>query len=246
MRDLNDYSDKYVAEPFESTIVKIRKKLVMEQCDKYPHKNIIEIGCGMNPFFLDYKDFENMIIVEPSLLFAENAKKLSKFEEKKITVIQSFFEEAVASIKDTNLEVDYIILSSVLHELEEPQKMLSAIKSICDENTIIHINVPNANSLHRLIAKEAGIIKDVHEQSLQMQKMQRQRTYDMDLLLEEVHQTGFKVAEKGSYFIKPFTHMQMQECLDEGIINEQVLVGLERIIKYLPDYGAGIYVNVSL
>lgn len=56
MRNIKDYTEKYAGEPFEATMVEIRKKKVMAQCNKYSHENILEIGCGMNPYFLDYKD----------------------------------------------------------------------------------------------------------------------------------------------------------------------------------------------
>lgn len=57
------------------------------------------------------------------------------------------------------------------------------------------------------------------------------------------HQLGFYVKDQGSY-LKPFTHLQMQECLNKGIINDLVIEGLAKIIEYIPEYGAGIYVNV--
>ena len=244
MRDIKDYTEKYVEEPFESTMVKIRKSTVIEQCNKYNHKNILEIGCGMNPFFLDFKDYENMVIAEPGESFAVNAAELAKKEEGHIDVIQGFLEDIVDKIKKLHISFDFIILSSVLHELDNPQKMLEAIYQLCDDKTIVHINVPNANSLHRLIAIEAGLIKDVHEQSNQMKKMQRRRTYDMQLLKEEMNLAKLEVVDFGSYFIKPFTHMQMQRCLDDGIIDENVLEGLDKLVKYLPENGAGIFVNV--
>ena len=244
MRDIKDYTYKYVGEPFESTMVEIRKRMVIDQCNKYNHDNILEIGCGMKPFFMDYKDYKKMVIAEPGELFVENARNLSKKEKREIEVVLGFLEEHIDTIKQLGVEFDFIILSSVLHELDDPQKMLNAIRDLCKDNTVVHINVPNANSMHRLIAIEAGLINDVHEQSAQMQKMQRRRTYDMELLEEEIKQDGFEVVDSGSYFVKPFTHLQMQRCLDEGIINEKVLGGLERLIKYMPEYGAGIYVNV--
>lgn len=244
MRDIKDYTDKYVDEPFESSIVKIRKKTVIEQCRKYKHDIILEIGCGMNPFFVDFRDYKRMIVAEPGDLFADNAEEIAKNENLDITVVRGFLENEINRIKDLGIDLDFVILSSVLHELDEPQKMLGAIKQLCTKNTIVHINVPNAKSLHRLIAKEAGLIKDIHEQSAQMQKMQRRRTYDKDLLKEEVENAGFEILDEGSYFIKPFTHGQMQRCMDDGIIDEQVIQGLERVIKYLPELGAGIYVNV--
>lgn len=245
MRDIKDYTDKYADEPFEATIVEIRKKIVIEQCNKYEHRNILEIGCGMNPFFLDFKDYENMVIAEPGDAFADYARKLAEKEEKRIEVISGFLEEQVERIKALGIKFDFIILSSVLHELDEPIKMLGAIRELCNENTVVHINVPNANSIHRLIAIEAGLIKDVHDQSEQMKKMQRRRIYDSELLKEDMEKAGLSIDDSGSYFIKPFTHLQMQRCLDEGIIDEKVLLGLEGLIKYMPQFGAGIYVNVK-
>lgn len=243
MRDIKDYADKYVDEPFESTIVEIRKRMVIEQCKKYKHENILEIGCGMNPFFLDFKDYKRMVIVEPGKAFAEHAGELANAEEKKIDIVRGFLEEQTENIKSLGIRFDFILLSSVLHEVDDPRRMLNAIKNICSADTIVHINVPNANSLHRLIAAEVGLIQDVHEQSEQMKKMQRRRTYDEDLLKDEVLKAGFDVVDSGSYFVKPFTHAQMQKCIDTGIIDENVILGLEKVIKYMPGCGAGIYVN---
>ena len=245
MRDIKDYTEKYIEEPFESTMVEIRKRVVIEQCKKYKHDNILEIGCGMNPFFLDFKEYAHMVIVEPGDLFADNARKLCSTMDRQVRVITGFLEACVDEIKELGLNFDFIILSSVLHELDNPQKMLEAIRKLCKEDTIVHINVPNANSMHRLIANEAGLISDVHEKSAQMVKMQRRRTYDMAMLKNEMYRAGFEIVDSGSYFVKPFTHFQMQKCLDEGIIDDRVIVGLESLIKYMPEYGAGIYVNVK-
>lgn len=37
----------------------------------------------------------------------------------------------------------------------------------------------------------------------------------------------------------------MQMCLDENIIDENVIMGLENVVKYFPEFGAEIYVNVK-
>lgn len=244
MRDIKAYADKYVEKPFEATMVEIRKKTVIEQCRKYKHDNILEIGCGMMPFFMGFKDYKNMVIAEPSEVFANNAKMLSETEDKDIKIICGFLEDQVERIKELKINFDCIILSSLLHELDDPQKMLKAILELCGENTVVHINVPNADSIHRLIALEAGLISDVHQKSEQMEKMQQRRTYDLSLLVDEIINAGFRVIDKGSYFVKPFTHSQMQQCMDMGIIDQKVLDGLGKLIKYMPEYGAGIYVNI--
>lgn len=66
----------------------------------------------------------------------------------------------------------------------------------------------------------------------------------MDMLKEEMDKAGFKAVDSGSYFVKPFTHFQMQQCLDQKIFDDRVLLGLENLVKYMPEYGAGIYVDV--
>lgn len=246
MRDINDYSNKYQNEPFEDTLVKIRKKMVIAQCNKYKHGNILEIGCGLSPFFLDFKDYNKMVIVDPSYSFIENAKKNAFSSNSKVDFINGFFENEIETINKKKIHYDFIILSSVLHEIDNPHNMLSAIKKICSDDTVVHINVPNAYSLHRLIAYEIGIIDDIHEKSSQMKKMQRQRTYDLTLLKNEVEAAGFNIIDSGSYFIKPFTHEQMQKNLDYGIINSDVIKGLNKAIKYLPEFGAEIYLNVTI
>lgn len=243
MRDIKDYSDKYVGEPFEANMVEIRKRMVMQQCLKYTHENILEIGCGMNPFFKDFSQYKNMVVVDPSDLFTENARKLAE-KRHNIYILKGFLEQMETEIKKLNIKFDFIILSSLIHELDNPEKMLQSVYKLCNKNTIVHINVPNANSFHRLIAKEMGLIDDIHQQSYQMEKMQRRRTYDMKILCDTVEKEKFSVIDSGSYFIKPFTHLQMQECLDNGIIDSGVINGLEKMIKYFPEYGAGIYVNV--
>ncbi len=246
MRDINNYVKNYVKEPFEETMVQIRKRKVLSQINRYPHNTILEIGCGMSPLFLDIRDYSEMIVVEPGEGFAKNAEMLARNSDGNVSIIEGFLEDQVDRIKELGFEFDFIVLSGVLHELDDPLRMLQSIYSLCGTNSIVHINVPNARSLHRLIAKEMGLIEDIHDKSEQMIKQERRRTYDADLLKADVESAGFSIIDSGSYFLKPLTHLQMQNCLDEGIIDEKVLMGFERVMKYLPQYGAEIYVNVSL
>lgn len=247
MRDIKDYEDKYKDEPFEEKMVEIRKKEIVSFCKNNKHKNILEIGCGLEPLFLDIEDYSRFVIVEPAEQFVKNAINLSKKKNvsERVIIRQGFFEEQIEYIKSLNIEFDIVILSSLLHEVDDPDTLLAAVYAVCGKDTVVHINVPNANSLHRLIAIETGMIKDVHDRSAQQIKMQRRWTYDMGLLETAVNNAGFCVLEKGSYFIKPFTHKQLQDCLDNRIIDDKVIEGLSKLIKYMPDYGAEIYVNVK-
>jgi hypothetical protein len=59
-------------------------------------------------------------------------------------------------------------------------------------------------------------------------------------------QTGFRVVDSGSYFVKPFTHAQMAAMLDTGIIDGSVLDGLDALARDLPGFGSEIYANAVL
>lgn len=59
-----------------------------------------------------------------------------------------------------------------------------------------------------------------------------------------VTKAGFKIIEGGQYFLKPFTHSQMQKLLDYQIIDGLVLDGLYELGKEC--FGSEIYVDVRI
>lgn len=242
MRDIENYSKIYEQQGFEAIQVKYRRKMLLEQISKYKPQSILEIGCGLEPLFL-YVENVSFTIVEPSTLFCRRGKELLG-ERKNVLFIENFFENVVEDLLDS--KYDMVICSGLLHEVEEPEKLLNAITKICTKDTIIHINVPNAQSLHRLLARESGFIKDEHELSAQNIKLQQHQVFDFDRLIEMVIKSGMSIEEKGSYFVKPFTHEQMRKCLDEGIINKDVLDGLYNLGKYMPTMGSEIFVNCKI
>lgn len=245
MRDIHDYEIKYKEEPCETYQVKYRRKKVLELLKKNENKYILEIGCGLEPLFQFYHDFKKMVIVEPSQNFVDNAKREARTYDGKIVCIQGFFEESVEEIKELNIRFDYIVLSSLLHEVEKPKNLLKAIKQLCSENTILHVNVPNAYSIHRLLAKEMGIIQEVHEISELQQTMQRNSVFDINTLSQILEECGYIVLEKGSYFPKFLSAKQMELMLKQGIVQENIFDGLDQMIKYFPEYGSEIYIQAK-
>ena len=67
----------------------------------------------------------------------------------------------------------------------------------------------------------------------------------METLTQLVENSGFQIIEKGSYFIKPFTHDQMGKLLENRIISKDVLEGLYKMSDELPGVGSEIYLNVK-
>ena len=246
MRDIEDYAQKYVSEPCENYQVLYRRQKVLEIMANYTHENILEIGCGLEPLFPYVDHYKKMFIVEPSRLFVENiARKIVQYNvQDRVSYVEGFFENEVGRIKQSGMTFDYIMVGSLLHELEFPEKFLDAVKEICNENTIVHINVPNAKSIHRLLAKEMGIITDIYELSDLQITMQRKRVFDIDSLSDFVTSGGFEVLESGSYFPKFLTANQMEKILEQGILNDSIFEGLYKLGKFLPEYGSEIYLQL--
>ena len=243
MRNIEDYLEKYSQSNFEDIQVAFRRKKVLEIIQQYEHHNILEIGCGFEPFFKYFDDYQQMTLIDPCNEFINNARELS-MDNHRIQCIQGFFEDQIPLLK--NNQYDFVIAAGLLQEVENPLDFLSKLNSICNHHTVVHINVNNAYSFHRVLAQEMGLIDDVFQKSDKQITLQQHSTFCLESLSQLLNKTGFKILERGSYFIKPFTHDQMYRMLSSGIIDEKVLEGLYRIVKYMPEYGSEIYINCKL
>lgn len=247
MRDINDYAEKYIDEPCEKYQVFYRRKHILQIMKNYPHRVILEVGCGLEPLFpyIDY--YDKLMVVEPAKAFADNLKSVIARDhaQDKVSFLHGFLEKEADTIVQMDINFDYMVVSSLLHELDEPHEFLEAVRKLCSENTVVHINVPNAKSIHRLMAKEMGMISNIYELSDLQIRMQRRRVYDLELLIETVENAGFEVLEHGSYLPKFLTSGQMEEILDKRIVSEEIFHGLDRLSSYLPEYGSEIYVQVK-
>lgn len=241
MRNISDYADCYSLNGFEQYQVEYRRKKVIEVLERYNPDSILEIGCGLDPTFFHWGSGKKWIIYEPADVFYRKALELSSGQEN-ITVVKDFFPPDIWSFG----RVDMVLCSSLLHEVEKPDVLLDGIRKVCDDGTMVHINVPNANSVHRILAKESGYIKSVYGMSNRNITLQQNRVYDLDLLIEEVECAGFEVIDKGSFFVKFFSHSQMWTMLEKGIIDKHVLDGMYKLSEYMPDLGSEIFVNIRL
>lgn len=243
MIDIDDYSQKYLVQyaegTFETVLVAVRRKYILEALSRYPHASILEVGCGMEPLFR-FVDDAAFTIVEPSAEFVRHARELAGTRD--VTVIEAFLENASLA----GQRFDFIVVSSLLHEVSDPLSLLAAVRSLCHAETTVHFNVPNVRSFHRLLALEMGLIDDVFEQSETERRFQRHTRFDQARLEELLRANGFRILDLATHFIKPFTHAQMDALLQSGACAPDVINGLDRMTRYLPDMGCDIYANVRL
>lgn len=246
MRNIENYTKNYLQHDFEDYQVMYRRKKVLELVSKYNARRILEIGCGMEPLFSFLKDeYDSYTVIEPSDVFFFNAMRL-KAESFNINCIHGFFGEERIMRSLSQSHYDLIICSSLLHEVESPGEFVRCMYSISDINTVVTVNVPNAKSFHRLLAKHMGLLLDEHDKTERNIIFQQHTVFDLESLSKLMEKKGFEIIDSGSYFIKPFTHKQMYQMMNEKIITKEVLDGLYSLEEEMPGMGSEIYVNCRM
>lgn len=233
MVDQNDYQLNYQSLTFEDTLRKFRMAHLVNYIKSITSNRILEIGCGNDPLFGYFNDFEKMDIVEPGNLFYENTK--SKINnDTRISIVNSSIEEAVNQL---NNDYDVIVIGGFLHEIDNPDEVLNLIKKCANQDTVVLTFVPNADSFHRVLALEAGLIKTNFEFSDNDKKFGRRTVFSIQSFSELFQSVGYDVLKVDTYFIKPFAHEQMK--LD--IFTDKILEGLNKMTKYIPNMGCEIF-----
>ena len=241
MRNLDNYSQAYQELPFEHTLADFRRKLVLERIIYHAPGACLEVGCADEPIFLHTNPKIAITTIEPAFTFFQCAEKQAETFQN-VKVINECVEDFVSSE-----DYDFIIVSGVLHEVLDPTAVLASLKKLAQPETMIHINVPNASSLHRQLAKAMGLIESVFEVSETQQMMQQQqRPFDMLSLTKLVETNGFKVSETGGYFVKPFTHAQMEFVREMGVLNADMLEGLFHLGTQIPALASEIWLECRL
>jgi SAM-dependent methyltransferase len=244
--DVNDYQRRYAdqysgKEWFETELVRIRRGETLASLARHPHGDVLEVGCGLEPLFEFVDEFERWTVVEPSPEFVRHAAERAG-THRNVVVVPGFLEDVAPSLR----AFDFIVASSLLHEVPDPGRLLATMRSLCSETTIVHVNVPNVRSFHRLLAMEMGLIQDVFEPSEMERKFQRTTRFDQRRLRETCESAGFEIVKAATYFVKPFTHRQMEGLIDDGILERSVIDALVGMSKYMPDLGAEMYVDLRL
>lgn len=244
--NIDNHAKNYIEEiskknSLESILSSLRRKQVLISVNKYNHKNILEIGCGLDPLYPYVHGWNSYAIVVPGIEFFDALKASNLYN---VDIYNGYLEDIYEELLGN--EFDYIFLSGVLHQVPNLQIFLKAINQLSSCDTVVHINVPNAYSFHRLLAMEIGYINNIFEKSETNTRLQVRWVFDKNSLYKVVQDNGFEVLDFGTYFIKLFTNEQMEKLINLGVFEKDLLLGLENMVKYLPDMGCEMFVNIRL
>lgn len=240
----DQYQTAYMADyGFESIMVRYRRRCQLNLLTTLKPKIVVEIGCGLELLYEKwfaaggYADY--WLIVEPAEQFVKIARESNL---PNLHVIQGFFENALQDIKKSLSEPpDLVICSSLLHEVPSASALLQAILEILGDRSLLHLNVPNAGSMHRRLAVVMGLIPDKTTLTKRNINLLQHRVYDLQTLKAELEVVGLEVTREGGYFIKPFTHAQMEKIIP--ILDESILDGLYQLGIEIPDMASEIFIE---
>jgi SAM-dependent methyltransferase len=245
--DIDRYTERYASQYeaggpgwFEQVLVKVRRETVVKSLQRHPHDSVLEVGCGLEPLFSYWTGFRELAIVEPSPEFCANARRDAPDN---VRVVQGFLEDVFGAMGS---RFSFVVIASLLHEVEDPRALLRALHQLSAPDTVLHFNVPNVYSFHRLLALEMGLIDDIFAASEMELRFQRQTRFDRASFCGLLEAMGFEILDFGTYFVKPFSHAQMEQLFDRDILSKKAIEGLMAMTRYMPDVGAEMYAEVRV
>jgi SAM-dependent methyltransferase len=242
----DDYARRYAAQydraAFETVIVAARRRRVLASVEAHSHRAMLEVGCGLEPLFPHVSGYDAYTVVEPAPEFAARARANAAGDER-IRIVGATLETAAPTL---SMPFDFVVVSSLLHEVPDPRALLHAVRTVAPPGAVVHVNVPNVRSFHRLLGYEMGVIGDVFEASETERHFGRHSRFDRDTLLSLLDEEGFEALDWGTYFVKLFTHDQMDRLIASGIVPGSIVEGLERMTKYMPELGSEMYADVRV
>lgn len=249
MRDIDKYRQDYINnQKFEDVLVKYRRKKTIDFLNQNNPKQIIELGCAtesaVDDYFKNRKKNSNAnniewIIIEPSKEFIATTK--TKTSYKRTIFLNNFFEEV--DLSELNISSDTsIVCAGLLHEIPLIDKFIKQLKVACNFGAKCHVSVPNSNSLHRIIGLEMNILNALTDLSDRNKSFQQNRVFSSESLRNLLINNHMRIVEEGGYFIKPFTHKQM-EAID--FLDDKILDGLYRAGEKYPDLATEVFVNFT-
>lgn len=196
------YNSEILSGPNEEFHKYIRDSLI----PKAGGHSALELGCGVGLWTMVLCDlYDNLDVVEGSKELLENVLKKCKGKAK-ILPHHSLVEDFLRNSKQT---WQHVFLTFLLEHLEDPVFVLRQLRSRIEKNGLLFLAVPNANSIHRVLAFRAGLIKSVDELSANDILLGHRRVYTNMLLKQHLFETGYQIDKEIPIGFKPLTLKQL-------------------------------------
>jgi hypothetical protein len=126
-------------------------------------------------------------------------------------------------------------MCNALEHVAYPVGLLRRVVDWLEPDGRVHVAVPNAHSLHRLVGVEMGLQPDPVSLTAGDEAQGHVRNYSLDTLLADLRAGGFDVVHTEGIFLKVLSNRQM---LDWDV---ELIRALDRVAKRLPEHAAELY-----
>jgi hypothetical protein len=127
-------------------------------------------------------------------------------------------------------------MGNILEHVDSPGLVVENAVSWLTRNGVILATVPNADSFHRLLGVEMGLIDEVSSLNDTDKKIGHQRVFNMRSFKSLFRHRELDIRYAGGIFIKILSYAQMENYSDE------LMKGLWRMGDYFPDNCANLFI----
>lgn len=187
---------------------------------------VLEVGCGperlVEQALAAPGALRQWVIVEPATRWAQAARERFAGQAAPaapaVAVVQDYIESAAPALGrlwPAGPMADLVLVSGVVHETSAPEALLRAALAWLRPGGHLLVSVPNADSFHRLLAVQMGLIGRPDTLGERNRLLGQPTVYDaagLRRLVLSLAPDLEEVALEG-YLFKPFTHAQMAALL---------------------------------
>ena len=246
--DIERYWERYSSlYGFEESLRIYREKKAVSFLESLQSRSlrILEVGCGYTPISRAFPTFHSYVALEPGSAPYAASSELEKTDERvtvKLGRLSDWEDWLITQ------DFDAIVVTGVLHEVDDPMSFLKSIGKLMGRETKTYLNVPNSQSLHRRLGQMAGLLSSLEELSPRALEIEQREVYDAGKLRQQIRNAipETEIVKEGSFFLKPFSHRQMQSLVDTGLLGAEGLDALYQISEQLPDLGAELFAVFKL
>ena len=241
--DADEYAARHgsTAGDFEYFCIQARHACALRTLGELRPSTILEVGIGPDPLVkrVQQMPFERFVIVEPAAAFLDGLRP-TVAEDPRVSLVEGYVEQCGQALGRLAPDgFDLAIVSSVLHETRDPAAILDVVRGHLAPGGSLFVTVPNAGSLHRLVAVEMGLIAKPGDLSERNRSLGQPIVFDAGTLRALLERCGFTVTASGGYMLKPFTHAQMMAVV--GMAAPNLPDALDTLGQRFPDMAAEIY-----
>ena len=185
-------------------------------------------GTGVS-YLLDA--FDEVTVVDGSQKAIASIKK--QFPTPKLNAVNAYFEKMKLGEK----KFDTIIMAHILEHVDDPVGILVKIQSYMHKDSVVIIDVPNGNSLHRQIGVKMGLLKEKTDLNSADRSIGHKRVYTPETFKKDIEKAGLKINKSGGMFTKVLSNAQMETSFNESQREALFEVGLDN-----PEIAAEIFI----